>query len=124
MSIANFLETTLLDLVFNGTSYAGQSTVYVKLHTGDPGEACTGNAAGETTRKAATFAAASAGAIANDADITWTNVSTSETISHISVWDAVSSGNALWYGALAASKPVTAGDTLVIASGALTVSLD
>ena len=69
MSISNFLEQTLLDLVFNGTAYAGQATVYVKLHTGDPGEACTSNAATETTRQSTTFGAASGGAISNDAAI-------------------------------------------------------
>ena len=123
MSVANFLETTLLDLVFNGTSYSGQSTVYVKLHTGDPGEDCTGNAAGETDRAAVTFGAASGGTVTSDSAATWTNVSTTETYSHISLWSASSGGNALWYGALTASKAVNAGDTFEIASGSLTVSL-
>lgn len=124
MTIANYLENVLLDLVFNGTAYSGQATVYVKLHIGDPGEACTSNAAGETTRKAATVGAASGGTVTSDADITWTNVSTSETYSHISIWDAATNGNALWYGALTASKTVTAGDTFTIPSGSLTASLD
>lgn len=124
MSIANYLEDKLLDLVFNGTSYAGQATVYVKLHTGDPGEDCTGNAAGNTTRESATFGASSGGAVSNDADVTWTNVSTSETYSHVSLWDASTAGNALWYGALTASKTVNAGDTFTIATGDLDVSLD
>lgn len=124
MSIANFLEDKLLDLVFNGSAYSGQATVYVKLHTGDPGEACTNNAAGETTRQAATVGASASGTVTSDADITWTNVSTSETYSHISIWDASTAGNALWYGALTASKAVNAGDTFTIASGSLTISLD
>lgn len=124
MSVSNYLEDKLLDLVFNATSYAGQSTVYVKLHTGDPGEAGTGNAAGETTRQAATFGSSSSGSVANDADIVWTNVSTSETYSHISLWDNATVGNHLWYGALTAPKAVTAGDNFSIATGSLTVSLD
>ena len=124
MSVANFLEDTLLNLAFNGTAYAGQATFYTKLHTGDPGEACTSNAAGETTRKASTVGASAAGTVTSDADITWTNVSTGETYSHISLWDAASAGNALWYGALTASKTVNAGDTFTIASGSLTISLD
>lgn len=124
MSIANYLELKLLDLVFNATAYSGQSTVYVKLHTGDPGEDATSNAATETTRQAATFGAAASGAVASDADISWTDVSTSETYSHISLWDASTAGNPLWTGALSASKAVTAGDTFTIASGDLTISLD
>lgn len=124
MSIANFLEDTLLNLVFNATSYSGQSTVYVKLHTGDPGEDCTSNAATETTRKAVTFGASSTGTISNDADITWTNVSTGETYSHISIWDNLTTGNPLWYGQLTANKTVNAGDTFTIATGDLDVSLN
>lgn len=124
MSIANFLETKLVDLVFNATSYAGQSTVYVKLHTGDPGEDCTANAAGETTRQAATFGAASGPTVTSDADITWTGVSTSETYSHASLWDDATAGNPLWYGALTTPKAVNAGDTFTIPTGDLTVSLD
>lgn len=124
MSIANFLETTLLDLVFNATAYSGQATVYVKLHIGDPGEACTSNAAAHTTRVAATFGAAASGAISNDANITFTSMAANETISHISIWDNISAGNALWYGALTASKTVNIGDTFQIATGDLDISLD
>ena len=124
MSVSNYLEDKILDLVFNATSYAGQSTVYIKLHIGDPGEACTSNAAGETTRKAVTLGASSAGTVTSDADATWTNVASTETYTHISIWDAVSSGNALWYGALTASKAVTAGDTFTIPSGSLAISID
>jgi len=124
LSVSNYLEDKILDLVFNATSYAGQSTVYIKLHIGDPGEACTSNAAGETTRKAVTLGASSAGTVTSDADATWTNVASTETYTHISIWDAVSSGNALWYGALTASKAVTAGDTFTIPSGSLAISID
>lgn len=124
MSISDFLETKLLDLVFNATAYAGQSTVYAKLHTGDPGEAGTSNAATETTRKAITFAAASGGTIANDSAGTWSGVAASETYTHISLWDNVSAGNHLWNGPLSASKAVTAGETFTLAIGAVTVSLD
>lgn len=124
MSVSNYLENTLLDLTFNGTAYSGQSTVYIKLHTGDPGEACTSNAAVEATRKAVTVGAASSGAVTSDANAEWTNVSTTETITHISIWDASTNGNALWYGALTGSVALTAGDTFRIASGNLTISLD
>lgn len=124
MSIADYLETVLLDLVFNASAYAGQSTVYVKLHTGDPGDAGTSNAAGNTTRAAVTFAAASNGSIASDTAATWTNVSTSETYSYISLWDASVNGNCLWTGALSAPVVIAAGDTFSVASGSLTVAVD
>lgn len=123
MSISNYAENKLLDAIFNNTSYV-EADRYVQLHTGDPGETGANNTAGETTRKSVTNAAASGGTFTSTNDLQWTNVSTSETYSHISIWDASSAGNCLWYGALTASKAVNAGDTFTIASGSLTVSLD
>jgi hypothetical protein len=122
MSISNYAENKILDHVTGEAAWTMPTTVYVKLHTGDPGEAATSNAATETTRKAASWSAASSGSIATDATIEWTNVSTTETYSHWSLWDASSGGNALWTGALSASAAVTAGDTFQITS--LTLSLD
>jgi hypothetical protein len=49
-------------------------------------------------------------------------VSTTETYTHWSLWDALTSGNALWSGALSSSASVTAGDTFQITS--LTLTLD
>jgi hypothetical protein len=122
MSISNYAELKILDHVTGEAAWTMPTTVYVKLHTGDPGEAATSNAATETTRKAASWSAASSGSIATDATIEWTNVSTTETYSHWSLWDASTAGNALWTGALSASAAVTAGDTFQITS--LTLSLD
>ena len=124
MSIASFLEDKILDLVFNGTSYAGQATVHTKLHTGDPGEEGTANPAANSTRQATTFGAASGGAISNDAQVEWVNVPNAETYSHISLWDAASAGNCLWSGALTQAKTVAVGDTFRIPIGDLDVSLD
>lgn len=125
MSMSDYLELELLDHVTGVGAYTAPTNIYVKLHLGDPGEAGTGNAAVETTRQEATFTGpASAGSISNNADITWTSVSTSETYSHVSLWDNVSAGNCLWTGALSASKTVTAGDTFRISAGNLTLSLD
>jgi hypothetical protein len=122
MSISNYAENKILDHVTGEAAWTMPTTVYVKLHTGDPGEAATSNAATETTRKAASWSAASSGSIATDATIEWTNVSTTETYTHWSLWDASTGGNALWTGALSASAAVTAGDTFQITS--LTLSLD
>lgn len=123
MSISNYAENAILDAVGNNTAFQ-VAQAYTKLHIGDPGEAGTSNAAGETTRKSTSFAAASGGSMASDADLTWTNVASSETISHISLWDNSTAGNCLWTGALTASKAVVAGDTFTIPSGSLTLAVD
>jgi hypothetical protein len=122
MSISNYAENKILDHVTGEAAWTMPTTVYVKLHTGDPGEAATSNAASETTRKAASWSAASSGSIATNATLEWTNVAATETYTHWSLWDASTSGNALWTGALSSSAAVTAGDTFQITS--LTLSLD
>ena len=120
MSIANYAELKLLDTLGN-TSFA-VTTCYVKLHLGDPGEDGTGSPATEATRKSVSWAAASGGSKASNAAMTWTNVSTTETSTHWSMWDNVSAGNPLWTGQLSSSAAVTAGDTFEITT--LTLSLD
>jgi hypothetical protein len=122
MSISNYAELKILEHTTGKTAWTIPSNVYVKLHTGDAGEDGTTNAATETTRKVAAWATASSGAIATSATIEWTNVAATETYSHWSLWDAVTSGNCLWTGALSSSAAVTAGDTFQITS--LTLSLD
>lgn len=126
MSISNYVETTVMDALFNNVSPAAVqlSARYIKLHIGDPGEAGTANAAAETTRKAITSAATANGVFTSTNALTWTSVSTSETYSYVSLWDAVTAGNCLWSGALTTSRAVIAGDSFEIAIGSLTVTLD
>jgi hypothetical protein len=119
--ISSYLANAWLDAVGNNTSFA-VATVYVKLHVGDPGANGTSNAATETTRKEASFAAASTGSIASDAAITWTNIAGSQDATHFTAWDNISAGNFLFSGTITANA-YTAGDTFTISSGALTVSL-
>lgn len=82
------------------------ATCWVKLHTADPGAAgATAAAAGDTTRKQATMAAAAAGSKASSASVgPWTNVSTTETVSHISLWTASTAGTFNGSAALTASQ--------------------
>jgi len=122
MSISNYAELKILEHTTGKTAWTIPTDVYVKLHTGDAGEDGTSNAASEATRKVASWAAASSGSIATDATLEWTNVAATETYSHWSMWDALTSGNCLWTGALSSSAAVTAGDTFQITT--LTLSLD
>jgi hypothetical protein len=125
MSLSNYLENAFGNTLRgggNGTSYTAPTAIYAKLHTGDPGEDCTANAAGNTTRQAVTFGAASGGVISLSNTPSWTSVSTTETYSYVSLWDNVSAGNALGSGIMSSSVAVTAGDTFTLS--ALTVTLD
>ena len=119
--LSAYLCNSFLNALGNNTSYA-VTQVYVKLHVGDPGSAATANAATETTRKSVSFAAASAGAIASDADISWTNIAGSQDATHFSSWDSLTAGNFLFSGTITGNA-YTAGDTYTITSGNLSASL-
>ncbi len=114
---ATTLANKWLDML-GGTAFTAPAGTFVKLHTGDPGAAGTSNASANTTRPALSWAAASAGSKAIQATLpVWSAwASGSETLTHISVWDASTAGNFLYSVALTASKPVTNGDTVTLAS--------
>ena len=119
--LSAYLCNSWLDALANNTSYA-VAQVYIKLHTGDPGAAGTANPATETTRKAASFGVAVAGAINSDADISWTNIAGSEDANHFTAWDNLTAGNFLFSGTVVAGA-YTAGDTYTITAGNLSASL-
>lgn len=112
-----------LDALGNATNYTADSEVWVKLHVGDPGSAGTANAAAETTRKQASFGAASGGSMTNDGALTWTNISGSEDATHFSAWSASTNGTFRFSGTITANA-YTAGDTYTIGVGGLTVSFN
>ena len=119
--ISGYLANQWLDALGNNDTFA-VTNVYVKLHVGDPGAAATANAATETTRKEASFSAASSGSLTSDAALTWTNIAGSQDATHFSAWDNLTAGNFLFSGTVTANA-YTAGDTFTIASTSLTVSL-
>lgn len=120
--LATATANAFLDALCNNTSYAVTS-VYIQLHTGAPGAAGTSNVAGNATRKAVSFAAASSGSVASDANVSWDSgeVDTSEDYTHYSLWTASSAGTFLASGTVTAN-PVSSGDTFTIASGDITLS--
>jgi hypothetical protein len=117
------LANKWLDML-GGTAFTAPATTAMKLHTGDPGSAGTANTSAETTRKALTWSAASAGSKAITTTLpSWAAWSAgSETISHVSVWDSTTAGNFLYSFALTASKSVTNGDTLNITSHSVSLT--
>ena len=104
--------------VLRGTTFTGIANVYVKLHTGDPGASgATAAAAGSTTRVAITWSAASSGAIAMTGTApSWTNGGTTETLSHVSFWDATSAGNFLGSAALSSTQSWSSGNVYTLSS--------
>jgi len=100
------------------------ATCFVKLHTADPGAAgATAAAAGDTTRKQATMAAAAAGSKAMTGSAgPWTNVTTTETLSHISLWSASTAGTFNGSAALTASQAWVNTNTFTLTSLSIAIT--
>jgi hypothetical protein len=146
MSKGNTFENDLLLLIFNNTDAAligdatglrGSSTagsLYVSLHTGDPGEA--GNqttsecAYGSYARVAVARSGAgwtvTGNAVANAALVQFPQCSSSsETVTHFAVGTASSgAGKVLYKGALSASLGVSSGIQPQFAAGDLDITED
>lgn len=124
--MSNYLENALINVTLRNTAYTSPTTVYVSLHTADPTDAGTGAevSGGSYARKSATFAAPSNGVSATSADVTFDQATASwGTITHIGIWDALTTGNMLYHTPLTTSKTIDSGDIFKIASGSLTVTL-
>lgn len=124
-NLTNYLESKLIDHFLGTTTYTKPTNVYVGLFTVTPGEAAGGTevTGGSYARQIATFGAASSGSTTNSGNIDYTNMPAATTVA-IGIFDALTSGNMLLYGALTTNKTTDAGDTLRIATGSLSVSID
>lgn len=143
MSKGNTFENDLAKLIFNATAIANiadnaasspLTSLYVSLHTGDPGEA------GDQTTSEATYTSYARVAVARSgAGWTVTGNSaenaalvqfpqctgSSNTITHVGIGTASSStGKLLYKGALSSSLSVSSGIQPQFAAGALVVTED
>lgn len=132
-SATEYAEALLLNYLLNNESVTRPTSWYVGLHTADPGEDATnaeisGNAYARTTLTFSSADQPSTGiaSCSNTGDVTFPTATGGAwgTISHISIWDADTGGNALVKGALTASKTVSDGDTFQIQTGNLVITLD
>lgn len=129
--MTNYMENAVLQhFLKGGVAIAQPTNLYVSLHTADPTEV--GNVSEMTTadfsnyaRKLATFGAPTNGVGSTTADLLWDfNGGVNKTVSHVVIWDAVTAGNALFYGPLTASKTLASGDQFKITTGTLSITLD
>lgn len=122
--ISAYLANRLLEHAFrSGVAYTPPTTVYAKLHTGDPGAAGTANASSVTTRYATTWAAAAAGQIAMNNTPEHT-LGATETIAAVSFWDTAgpAGGNFLYSVQASVSKSGASGDIIRINTNAINFS--
>lgn len=121
-----FLTTTankLLDKILKNTDFTPASSLYLSLHTADPGQDGSNEVSGGSyARKSVAFDSAASKATQNTADVEFTGMP-SATVTHVGIWSALSGGTLWWTGALSASKTVGAGDSLKFPAGDIDVTL-
>ena len=125
-AFSNYLENALINGTLRATTYTAPATVYVGLFTSDPTDAGSGTevSGNAYARQAATFAAPSNGAASTNADVQFPQATGNwGTVTHFAIFDALTTGNMMYHGALTSSKTIETGDVFKIASGSLTVTL-
>lgn len=131
-SKSNYLENILLDEVLGGDDYTPPATVYIALFTSAPSDSGGGTevsggsyARVAVTNNATNWPAASAGVKQNGTDVTFAQATAGwGTVVAFAVFDAGSSGNMLYWGALTASRTVAINDTVSFPTGSLTFTED
>lgn len=126
-AISDYLENILINLTLRGIGFTAPVSVYVGLFTTDPTDANTGievvSSGTAYTRMLVIFAAPVNGIAVNSTDIVFpTATGDWGSITHIGIYDSLTSGNLLFHGALSATKIILTGDVFKFASGALSIS--
>lgn len=148
-AMSDFLENRLIDHLFRGVSFSAPTALHVALFTANPSDSGGGTEvstagstnyaraalAPSTTNWAATNAAGStaatssgtSGTTSNNVAITFNAPGSGAwgVITGFGIYDASTSGNLLWWGALGTSKTVNANDAAPsFAVGQLQIQID
>lgn len=124
---SDYLENKILDHVLRNVSYTSPTTTFIGLFTSDPGDDNTGTevTGGSYARQPLSVTTAAAGIVTSSADIEFPQATANwGTISHIGIYDALTSGNLLMHTPLTTAKTIEEGDIFKISSGNLTATLD
>jgi hypothetical protein len=127
-ALSDYSEKLLLDWMMTTGSATRPTVWYVALYTAAPSDSGGGTEVSGSgySRKSVTFSSASSpgGTTSNSNTVTFTAAGGNwGTITHCGIFDATSSGNLLWHGALTASKTVNDGDTLQFAIGDMDLTI-
>lgn len=135
---SDYTEENIIQTTLRGQAFPVPSNVYVALFTSDPTDAGSGsevNSASWTTYARQNAAASGAidtgwtapsnGVSSNAKVVTFAanNSGGSITVTHIGVFDALTTGNLLYHAPLVSSKTLLDGDVLSFAIGAITVTV-
>ena len=125
-AMSNYLENALINATLRNTAFTSPSTVYVGLFTSDPTDAGSGNevSGGSYARRSMAFGSPSNGASTNSSAVEFDQATGNwGTITHFALFDALTTGNMLYHGALTTSKTIETGDVFKFASASVSVTL-
>lgn len=127
-ALSDYAEKLLLDWMMTSGSATRPTAWYVALYTAAPSDSGGGTEVSGNgySRQSVTFDAASSpgGTTSNNDTVTFTAAGGNwGTISHVGIFDAATSGNLLWHGAMTASKTINDGDTLEFAVGNIDLTM-
>jgi len=126
MSFSNYLENKLLLHTFGATAYTAPTTLYLAIHTTNPAEDNTGTEVSGSAyaRQTVAFTVTTSTA-SNTAAVEFPTATGSwGTLTHVGVYDALTSGNLLAYAALTTSKIIDTNDVFRVPLGDLDITLD
>lgn len=128
MSFSNFLETEILDHVFANNAYTAPTTLYLALFTANPDEDGSGaevSTSGTAYARQTVAFTVSGNTASNSGAVEYPTATASfGTVSHVGIYDALTSGNLIAYAALSSSKAITTGDVFRVPVGDLDITLD
>jgi len=122
----NNAENKVLAWILTSGSVARPTEWYVGLHTGDPGEdADQAELVGDGYARVAVSFTVTGSTAENSISVTFGPATAPwGTVSHFSVWDAVTGGNPIYKGALTTPRAVGTSDRIAFDAGALEISED
>ena len=128
-AMSNYLENKLIDFLFRGISFSAPSPLHFALFTTAPTDAGTGTevAGGGYARVSVTpntinftntqdsgtaASTGTSGATKNNVVVQWPTAPTAYwgVVTHVAIYNAATSGELLWWAALANAKTINAGD--------------
>lgn len=125
-AMSDYLEDAFLDHFLGTSSTSSPATIYVGLHTADPTDAGTGTEVSGSgyARQSIAFDASSSGTASNSAAVEFPAASGGDfgTVTHIGIWDALTSGNLLFHSALTTSKTISDGDIFKVAASGIDIT--
>ena len=131
-ALSSLAERKILDHLFKNTSYTSPNA-YIGLFSTDPTDSASGTELSGNgyariqmdNKMSAATTGDETSSITNSSQISFAAATGDwDTITHIGIFDAISSGNLLSHGALVSSAEVDASDVFAIQIGKLVITID